>query len=108
LTLKSFIDEKGKLFTDLVEKRAVPVVVQTLQHTIQGEIFILPEDRLIDDLNGSGHFLAITGAVVFSLAGEELYRSSFLALNRDHIVWTMPTQELTKAPAYLEEADRAR
>jgi hypothetical protein len=102
--MKLFIDQKGKLFTDVVDKKAVPVVIQTLDHTIKGDVFILPEDRLIDDLNGPGQFLAVTGAVVFSPAGEEIFRAAFLALNRDHIVWAMPVQDLSKAPAHLEEA----
>ena len=102
--MKLYYNEKGKCFTDIVTKLALAVIIYTIHHTIQGEIYRLPEDRPIDSLNQSEQFLAVTNAVVFSHAGEELYRAGFLSVNRDYIIWVMPNQEVTKHPDYLKEA----
>jgi hypothetical protein len=101
--MKEYYNEKGKLFTDVVSKEALAVIIQTIQHTIRGEIYLLPEDRLIDDLNQPVQFLAVTNAVVYSHNGEELYRAGFLTLNRANIIWVMPEQEISEKPAYLGE-----
>lgn len=96
--MKNYSDEKGKFFTNVVSKQAVPVVIQAVGQTIAGEIYIRPDDRLIDDLNHAERFLAVTNAVVFSPAGEELYRAGFFSLNKDHVVWVMPGGEITRSP----------
>ena len=101
--MKEYYDEKGKLFTEVIGKRVVPVIIQTLQHIIKGEIYVHPDDRLIDELKHPEQFLAVTSAVVFSQAGEEMYRANFFSINKDHIVWVMPDQEVTKIPENLKE-----
>jgi len=101
--MKVYYNEKGKLFTDVVSKEALAVIIQTIQQTIRGQIYLLPEDRLIDDLNQPMQFLAVTNAVVFTHDGQELYRAGFLSVNRANIIWVMPEQEISQKPAYLEE-----
>lgn len=101
--MKEYSDEKGKFFTDVVSKEAIPVIIQTIHQTVQGEIYVLPEDRLIDDLNHPEQFLAVTNAIIYSLSGEELYRANFFSINKDHIVWVMPGEEITKSPDNLKE-----
>lgn len=89
-----YFDEKGKFFTELVSKESVPVIIQTLTHRIQGLIHVRPGERLKDEINQADIFFAVTQAKVFDLAGHELYHCEFLALNREHIVWILPEDEL--------------
>jgi hypothetical protein len=88
------IDEKGKHFTEVVSKEMVPVILQSTVDRIHGFIYIRGGERLKDELNHLEQFLAITNAEVFGLNGELLYRSSFITLNRDQIVWIIPANEL--------------
>ena len=102
--MKEYCDEKGKLFTHVVNKQAVPVIIQTIHQTVKGNVYVLPEDRLIDNLKHPEEFLAVTSAVVFSEDGDELYRANFFSINKNHIVWVMPGQEINKCPDILKEA----
>ncbi len=88
------IDEKGKYFTDVISKEMVPVILQSTVNRIHGFLYVRTGERLKDELNRLEQFLAVTNAEVFSLDGELLYRSSFITLNRDQIVWIIPAKEL--------------
>ncbi|RPI29521.1 MAG: hypothetical protein EHM70_15610 [Chloroflexota bacterium] len=87
-------DEKGKIFTNVISKEAVDVVIQTLTHRLHGKVYIRQGDRLIDELDKTSNFIAVTDATVFNAHGEVLYSSGFLAVNRDHIVWMIPVDEI--------------
>lgn len=87
-------DEKGKFFTDVVSKETVAVIIQTLTHRIRGNIHIRPGERLKDEITRSEGFFAITDATVFDHAGKELHRGDFIAVNRDHIVWILPEDQV--------------
>jgi hypothetical protein len=87
-------DEKGKLYTDVVLKKNIPATIQTLTHRIHGELHIRPDERLVDELNHSDEFLAITEAVVYDTRGQRIYKSAFLALNCKEIIWLIPDEEL--------------
>ncbi len=87
-------DEKGKVFTDVVSKRPVQVVIQTAQNTIRGTIHVRPDSRVKDELNCTDGFMAVTDAVVFNSLNEELYRSAFMVINTSHIIWVIPEEEI--------------
>jgi hypothetical protein len=88
------IDAKGKIFTDIVRKDEVPVLIQTVTNLIHGHIYLRPEQRIKDELNtGADQFIAVTQAEVYSAAGQVLYRSEFLTLNKSHVVWIRPDEE---------------
>ncbi len=87
-------DEKGKIFTQVVSKRPVQVLIQTIQCKIRGTIHIRPDARVKDEMNGSENFIAVTDAVVYNNENEEQYRSAFLVVNIAHIVWILPAEEL--------------
>jgi len=90
-------DEKGKIFTQVVSKEPILVVVQTAQNIIHGQMHVRPDTRLKDELNNlRERFVAVTDATVHTLQGDEIYRSSFLVLNVDHIVWITPQEQLLK------------
>ena len=85
-------DEKGKIFTDVVSKVAIPAIVQTTQHLIRGNVHVRRDERLKDELDRDEYFLAITDANVIGTDGQSLYQTRFLAVRREQIVWVMPAQ----------------
>jgi hypothetical protein len=89
-------DEKGKFFTDVIRKEAIPSVVQTMTNVIRGKIHVMPGRRFKDEINRLEDFFAITEAVIYNAAGKELYRCEFMVASRDKIVWIFPEQELPK------------
>lgn len=86
-------DEKGKYYTDVITKDVVLCQIQTTTHRIRGNVHVRKGERLSDEINQSNLFLAVTSAEIFSLEGEIVYKSDFLAINREHIVWLMPIEE---------------
>jgi hypothetical protein len=87
-------DDKGKIFTRVITKRPFPVIIQTTRQVIRGTIHVRPSERVIDEINNSEKFIAVTAAVVSDLDGNLLYESSFITLNRDQIVWLIPLDEI--------------
>lgn len=90
------IDDKGKIFTNVITKKATPVIIQTLTHKITGEIHVRPNHRLVDEVNFPETFIVVTDAMVVNLKGEPLYRAKFLSLNKAQIVWVIPADEMTE------------
>lgn len=96
------IDAKGKIFTDVVRKEEVPVLIQTLTNVIHGNIFLRPEQRIKDGLNDSPEaFIAVTDAEIYSPGGQLLHRASFLTVNKQHIVWLRPDEERPPHPTEI-------
>lgn len=88
-------DEKGKIFTEVISKRPVPVIIRTVDNIIHGTVYARPDIRLIDELNASrNRFAAVTDVTVLSLEKVALYQSSFLVISIDQIVWIIPQDEL--------------
>jgi hypothetical protein len=85
-----FEDEKGKIFTEVVTKIPVPVMMQTTTHRLLGNIHTRPDQRLKDELDCAELFLAVTEASILDADGKTIYRADFLAVRRDQIVWVMP------------------
>jgi hypothetical protein len=87
--MTSEFDFKGKHFTNIVNKLAVPVTIKTSSSLIRGVFHIRPDTRIKDELNdiADGTFAAITDATVYDSLGVKLYSTKFLALNRDTIEW---------------------
>jgi hypothetical protein len=92
-------DEKGKIFTDVIRKEAIPIVLQTMTNVICGKIHVMPGRRFKDEINRLEDFFAITDAVIYNSSGKELYRCEFLTASRDKIVWIFPEQELPESNA---------
>ena len=94
------IDAKGKIFTDIVRKDEIPVTIQTVTNLIHGHVFLRPEQRIKDEMNSNqDQFIAVTDAEVYGLNGQLLYRSEFLTLNKQHIIWLRPDEEPPEQPA---------
>ena len=86
-------DDKGKIFTDVVSKIAIPAVVQTTDQLIRGNVHVRRDERLKDELDRDELFLAMTDASVIGVDGQVIHESRFLAVRRAQIVWVMPARE---------------
>ena len=99
--MKLTYDGKGKYFTDYVSKVALPVIIQALHFIVKGDVHLPPEERLIDELNSSRIFIAVSNAIVYAQSGEELYRANFFPINLQHVVLIIPLEEMTTIPEFL-------
>jgi hypothetical protein len=87
-------DDKGKKFTNVVSKETVEARIQTTTHFIEGEIHVRRDCRLKDELDTDELFLAVTNVRVFSANQEILFRTKFLAVRRDQIIWVTTAKEI--------------
>ncbi|RLD05301.1 MAG: hypothetical protein DRI56_09905 [Chloroflexota bacterium] len=88
-------DSKGKFYTNYITKDVIPTVIQTVTQLIKGDVYVRPEERLSDEMNGDSQFIAITNASVFDNQGECLYRVEFLTINKEHIIWLSPEENFS-------------
>ncbi len=88
-------DEKGKIFTNIVQKNPVPATIQTITHQIRGEVYMKPDERLKDELNRSDQFLAVTNASILDDKGNVAFSCKFLTLNKNQIVWLIPDADMS-------------
>ena len=86
-------DDKGKIFTDIVSKVAIYATIQTTTHMLRGRIHVRRDQRIIDELDLSEDFLALTDVSVLGADGQMLFQGPFLAVRRSHIVWVIPEQK---------------
>ncbi len=86
-------DSKGKFFTNIISKRPEAVIIQTATHRIYGAVHVRPDERLLDELNREGLFLAMTAVQVLDLQGQLEYASEFLAVNKQEIIWILPESD---------------
>lgn len=87
-------DEKGKIFTNIISKIPVTVIIQTTLHKIQGELHTKPDERLKDELNSSEELIAVTNASIQDNQNQEILHCNFLLVNRSQIIWIAPSDEL--------------
>jgi hypothetical protein len=91
-------DDKGKIYTQVITKSPIKVILQTAFHRIHGFMHVRIGERLKDELDTAVNFLAVTDAVVFDLTGDmELFKTNFMAVNRNQIVWVIPEDDLESA-----------
>ena len=83
-------DDKGKFYTDLIKKNAVSAIIMTSTHKVNGIIHVRPDQRIKDELDLHENFLAVTDATVYTVQGELVYRSRFIAIQRSQIIWVIP------------------
>ena len=86
-------DEKGKIFTDIVSKVAVPATIQTTTHLMNGHLHVRRDQRIKDELDINENFIALTDVSVMGPDGQTLFQAPFIAVRRSHIVWVLPEQE---------------
>jgi hypothetical protein len=88
-------DDKGKFFTRVINKKPVAVLIQSTRQTIRGIIHVQPNERIIDELNSTPAFLAVTDAELIAPDGSVAYTSKFLSLNTSQIIWIIPIEEIS-------------
>jgi hypothetical protein len=88
--MQEHYSDKRKFFTKFVSKDRLRAVIQINSHRLHATIHVKVGERLVDDLNNSEKFLALTDVEIYAPNGELLYRRDFVALNRDHIEWIIP------------------
>lgn len=86
-------DKKGKYFTEKVTKDKIKVIIHTLGDKLSGHLHVHMDKRLMDELNDSSSFLALTNGKVLNAQDEELDQFDFLAVNREHIVWVIEVDD---------------
>lgn len=89
-------DEKGKYYTNIIQKVPVPSIIQTTSNLIRGLIHVRQDERLKDELEVNEKFIAITDVSVLDAEGKEVFNGPFLAINKDQVVWIMPIKEEIK------------
>ncbi len=85
---------RTKIFSNVIFKRPINVVIQTTDHKICGNVHVRPDDRLRDELNASDSFLAVTDATVYDRNDQILYQTKFITVNVAHIIWMLPQSEI--------------
>jgi hypothetical protein len=90
------IDVKGKIYTDHVSKDPMRVLAQTTGQVLVGTLYLQQGNRLLDELNHIPvGFLALTDVWVFNQAADTLlFKTGFLALNRNQAITVVPIEEL--------------
>lgn len=87
-------DEKGKIFTNVVTKKPIRVIVQTTAQRIHGDLHVRPNVRLLDALKDEALFIAITDAVIYNADNTPVYTTKFLSVNQNQIIWVLPEGEM--------------
>ncbi|RPH58413.1 MAG: hypothetical protein EHM81_10030 [Chloroflexi bacterium] len=91
-------NEKGKYFTDIVSKVAVPAIIQTITHRIEGSIHVRLDGRVKDELDRPEMFLAVTNAKIIAGDGKTvLYETDFMTVARSQVVWVIPSDDTAYA-----------
>ena len=72
----------------VVKKEKIDAIIRTTNEKIEGTIFILQQNRLLDMLNhDSGPFIPVTAAKVYHVnTGELMFEAEFLAINKTSVV----------------------
>lgn len=83
-------EEKGKIFTQVISKIPVRVLIQTTHQLIRGMMHIRPDSRIKDELNEPELFVAITEVEILNEQNEVVQTSPFMALSRSQIIWVLP------------------
>jgi hypothetical protein len=86
-----------------IPKERREVVIYTRNHKIEGEMYLLVDSRISDELNiRVREFIPVTNARIFTLSGDSLlYETDFVTVNKQSIdlVLSLPGSE-TFAPSY--------
>ena len=90
----SQFDEKGKLFTNVVAKKPIRVVIMVATHRIVGTVHIRPENRLKDEINQPETFMAVTDAQIENELGQVVFTNKLLIVNRSQIIWMAPELDI--------------
>jgi len=86
-------DKKGKYYTEKVTKDKTEVIIQTSVEKLSGYLHVHSDKRLMDELNDSSGFLALTHGKVLNTQDGKFSQFEFLAVNREHVVWVIQVDD---------------
>jgi hypothetical protein len=78
----------------LIQKRPIPVALQTTKQLIRGTFHVRGVMRVIEELAFEETFIAITDAEIFNYKGDRLFKTGFVVVNRKDIVWMTPEEDI--------------
>ena len=80
-----------------IPKERKKVVVYTNNHRIEGEIYLVADTQVADELNvRAREFIAVTNVLIFSTHGDTLlHTSDFVTVNK-HSIEVMITQDVVE------------
>ncbi len=88
-------DEKGKIFTTIVSKLPVKVLIQLSTNQVKGEIHVRRDGRLKDELDSATKYIAVTNATILSVDGSQVITNTkFLSVSNSQIIWIIPETEM--------------
>ena len=75
-------------YNAFVKKETINAIIRTASEKVEGKIFKLPNNRLLDMLNqGEESFIPVIDATVYCLiTGNVLFKAEFLAVNKQNII----------------------
>jgi len=81
-----------------IPKERREVVIYTRNHKIEGEVYLLLDSRLSDELNVRiREFLPVTNARIYTLSGDSLiYSADFVTINK-HSIDLVLAQPISKS-----------
>lgn len=76
-------------YKTLISKEQVAAIIGTVGEKIEGLIYKLPQNRLLDMLNhDSDPFIPVSQAKVYcKVTGKLMFESDFIAVNKSHVVF---------------------
>jgi hypothetical protein len=95
------IEGQEAVSSNYISKKSTPVIIQTSNHRLHGNVHVGLGKRLKDELDGGLQFLPVTNVVVYGKDGETLYRTHFLLINREQLVWILPDEDLLDGENFL-------
>ncbi len=88
--MNTHFDEKGKIYTDVIQKVPVWVTIQLPNQRVHGLLHIRSEKRIKEEMDDPENFLALTQVEVFSYDGQDLlFATRFLAINKANVIWIL-------------------
>ena len=82
-----------------IPKERKEVVIYTRNHKIMGEMYLVADSRLSDELNVRARdFLAVTNASIFTIPGDTLlHQADFVNVNKSAIDVLLTNEDNTSA-----------
>jgi hypothetical protein len=81
-------------YFDKINKVSVNVIIKTDDNIIIGDLYIRPQNRIMDELDHADTFVALTNAIVLDNTGKVRFKTHFMTINTQKIVYVIPKDEL--------------
>jgi hypothetical protein len=95
------IESQETFSSQYIAKKPTSATIQTTNHRLHGDIHVGLGKRLKDELDGGLQFLPVTNVMIYDESGNVLYRTHFLLINRDQLVWILPDEDLIQDDDFI-------